>query len=506
MAEEKKRSHKIPLTFVTRLTIVFAIVAAFTAILAIVIISLTWNVYFNQYTDENVQTIANNTANRIALLCDNSDELLSDCVYPAEQSALVSADVGIKVLDTNGNTFYDSAKDPVVIEEAEKAGVSSKLSQPSNPEQIALANIIVDQKVIGSVRVWVYGSSALMSRLDLEFRDNSYKSLLVAGIGAVAASSILGLLFARGLMAPINKLSRTALAVKEGDLSARANIKGDDELAKLGETFDEMVASVEKDRQLERRLISDVAHELRTPLMGIQSVVEAMIDGVYKADDDHLQLVNEEVKRLSRLVDALLKLSRLENRSQQMREEHIDLGELVHDIALTHKLLVEESGLKLEFETEPDIIVIGDSDMLRQAVVNLMSNAVRYTPEGGKVQLTVRKAASFAEVRVADTGIGISSENLKMVFSRFWRADEGRSRASGGLGVGLSIVKEVVDRHKGSVSVESELGKGTAFTIKLPLYVKRNKPEEKISGNPRTRWLREKPEAAAPADSRGGGH
>lgn len=472
-----------------KLTLVFALVAAITVVIAITLVSYIWSLYFNEYTAQNIQTLAQNTANRIALLSDDEGALTSYTVYPAEQSALVSPNVGVKVLDANGNTVYDSATDPIVLKDAEESGMSYDMNQPSNPEQIALANIIVDRKVIGSVRVWVYGGDALMNKLDLRFRDNSLKALVMAGVGSVVIASVLGVFFSRRLMSPIERLAYTASLVKEGDFSARASIKGSNEIAQLGETFDDMVAAIEKDRQLEQRLVSDVAHELRTPLMGIQSTVEAMIDGVYEADDEHLQLVNVEVKRLSRLVDALLKLSRLEARSQQMREEPINLSSLAHDIALTHQLFVTDSGLTLDCVTEPDIMVLGDSDMLRQAIVNLISNAVRYTPEGGRVELGVRNNDGYAEITVADTGIGISQDDLKMVFSRFWRADAGRARASGGLGIGLAIVNEIVDRHDGAVTVESEVGVGTVFVIKIPLYIKSEKPASKTSGNPRARWL-----------------
>ena len=266
---------------------------------------------------------------------------------------------------------------------------------------------------------------------------------------------------------------KTARAIGDGDLSARTKLTGEDEVARLGETFDVMAESVEKDRDLERRLTTDVAHELRTPLMAIQATVEAMIDGVYEADEERLVTVNSEIQRLSRLVNALLKLSRLENRGEPMKEEVVNVGELISGIVATHEMFVSDSGLTLEYDAEPDVMVVGDADMIRQATANLISNAVRYTPEGGHITVSVQKGDIMASIAVRDTGIGLTKEEARMVFSRFWRADAGRNRESGGLGVGLAVVKEIVDRHGGWVQVEGEKGQGRLLHHPYPVVRRR---------------------------------
>lgn len=295
---------------------------------------------------------------------------------------------------------------------------------------------------------------------------------VTAAFGVVLAV-LIGFLFSRAMVRPINHIASTARAIQEGDLSARTYLQGEDEVARLGETFDAMADAIEKDRLLERRLTTDVAHELRTPLMAIQATVEAMIDGVYKADEEHLLTVNSEVQRLSRLVDALLRLSRLENRTDPMKEEVLNLGELIGSVVLAHEVLVTDSGLMIHYSAQPNVFVKGDPDMLRQAVANLISNAVRYTPEGGEIWVSVRAGDMMASITVEDTGIGLTRDEAKMVFSRFWRAESGRNRESGGLGVGLAVVKEIVDRHGGWVQVEGEKGVGATFTMHVPIYDER---------------------------------
>ena len=196
--------------------------------------------------------------------------------------------------------------------------------------------------------------------------------------------------------------------------------------------------------------------------MAIQSTVEAMVNGVFEADAERLETVNSEVQRLSRLVDALLKLSRLENRATPMKEEVVDVGELIQSIVSTHEAFVADSGLTFEYRAEKGVLVVGDPDMIRQATANLISNAVRNTPEGGHVSVTVSKGDIMASIAVRDTGIGLSPEEAKMVFSRFWRADAGRNRASGGLGIGLAVVKEIVDRHGGGCRSRARRAKAPA--------------------------------------------
>lgn len=472
----------LDISFAARVTLAFAAIAAMTVLVAIGVISLVWQEFFRAYTTENMQVMANNTALRIATAYEQTGTLNNrEAVRPAEQAVDMTSGIGIRVVDMNGNTMYDSS---VAGDGANADGVQPS-SEPSDPNKVAYTSILVNNQPVGSVHLWVYGSDTLMRQNDVDLLNSSYRAVLIAAVAAIVLASCLGYLFARTLVKPINRITSTARAIEDGDLSARTNLYGDDEIARLGETLDEMAAAIEKDRELERRLTGDVAHELRTPLMAIQATVEAMIDGVYIPDVERLSTVNSEVQRLSRLVDALLRLSRLENRTTPMKQEIIDVGELIETVVSTHTMFINESGLSLAYKAQPNVLVKGDPDMIRQAVANLISNAVRYTPEGGHVDVRVSEDDISAAISVRDTGIGLSKEEARMVFSRFWRADAGRDRTSGGLGIGLAVVKEIVDRHGGWVQVEGEKGKGARFTIHIPLY----KPEFDES-NPNTRMTR----------------
>jgi signal transduction histidine kinase len=233
-----------------------------------------------------------------------------------------------------------------------------------------------------------------------------------------------------------------------------------------------MADSIESDRLLERRLTSDVAHELRTPLMGIQATVEAIEDGIYPADNQHLSVISNETRRLARLTNAILELSRLENATEQFSMQRIDSIIPVSASIDLHSALLEASELSFKTNLTEGLFITADSDKLQQAVGNFLSNAARYTPEGGTVVVSTYAEEGQCIISIADTGIGISTEDKEKLFSRFWRADAARNRATGGIGVGLAIAKEIIERHKGYISVESTVGQGTTFFIHIPLALR----------------------------------
>lgn len=450
------------LSYRARVILTCVAISFLTVTLSLGMVALIWNQFFSTYAANNIETLVQQTANRIADLYQKTLSLEGDTLIPAREAADSSDELGVMVVSAKGNKLFDST-DGLSPEEAAKQG-------PSAATQIAIAPIEVSGSDVGNVRVWVYGSNALMSKVDRQFQMDTFLALLVAGGIALVFALLFGMVFVKSLVRPLDRITRTARELSEGNLSARTGISGSDELSRLAETMDEMAESFQRDRKLEQQLTSDVAHELRTPLMAIQANVEAMIDGVYEKDEEHLMLVDAEVGRLSKLVDGLLKLSRLEMRTTPMREEPVDLTALAADVVSSHEAFIEDCGISISLGAQQDVKTLGDADMIRQAVTNLVSNAIRYTDEGGSITISVFREGRMAAIAVQDTGIGLSPEEEKMVFSRFWRADSGRAKESGGLGIGLSLVKEIVDRHHGRVAVKGTKGVGATFTLYFPLY------------------------------------
>ena len=456
--EEKKG---FTISFTKRVMLVSIAVSLITIISSVVVLSAVWNQHFQSYTRENVQRVADGTA---AAIADGYEQSNGDW-YGGALSAATSASslydsVYLQVRTIDGTIVYDDRANDVL----------GSVDVKEDGSNVASAPIMVDGEKVGTVLVRVPGSETLLTKFDEDFRDKSYNAMIFAAVIALIIAMVMGAIFARTIAAPVKKITNAAKALKEGDYSARTGMTGSDEIARLGNMFDLMADSVESNRKLERRLVTDVAHELRTPLMAIQSTVEAMIDGVFKPDAERLETLNSEVQRLSRLVDALLKLSRLESRTKPIEQKKVDLTEMLSSVVQTHQAYIHDAGLNLEFEYDPHVYVFGDADLLRQATANLISNAVRYTPEGGTITLLARKGDLMGQIVVKDTGIGLTPEEAKLVFQRFWRADSGRARATGGLGIGLSVVKEIVEQHNGWVRVEGRPNEGACFTIYIPLY------------------------------------
>lgn len=460
---------KFNVSFTTRIVLVALAVAVTSILVSVLVLSFVWNEHFQTYARDNVQRLADSTASAIAQGYEDSHgDWYSGALSAASSASTLYETVHIQVRDRDGQVVYDDSSDDIL----------GSTHYEGSEGNVATAPIRVDGQQVGVVYVRVFGSDSLLTQTDEEFRNKSYQALLFSCLIAVVVAFIVGSLVARALSAPIKKVTDAAAALKEGDYSARTGMQGNDEIARLGNMFDRMADSIETNRNLERRLVTDVAHELRTPLMAIQSTVEAMIDGVFEPDVERLETLNSEVRRLSRLVNALLQLSRLESRTTPIERGKVDLTELLSQVVSTHQAYIQDAGLSLEFQYDPHVYVYGDADMLRQATANLISNAVRYTPEGGTITLTAHKGDIMGQIAVRDTGIGLTPEEAKQVFQRFWRADAGRTRATGGLGVGLSVVKEIVDQHGGWVRVEGRPNEGACFTMYIPLY-EEEEPDKK---------------------------
>lgn len=453
-------------TFARRLAVAFAIVAALTAALAAGVIAISWSIEFDRYLQSNLQHTANGIA-RIASEAYARYGGWSLQTFGTIPSWGPFTGLAVQILDKDGTVIYDDTTEHVTDVSGKVVGEQQVVISPEGPARTA--PVIVRGEQVGTVRVWAFGPALGLTDRDLQFRRASLRALAFAALVAIAAASLAGMFYAARLVRPIERITATASALRSGDRSARTGMTGSDEIAVLGRTIDEMADAIEADRELERRLTADVAHELRTPLQAIQATVEAMQDGVLPADEVHLATVREETMRLSRLAHAILELSRLESGSLPFDMHELDLADPLRTAADAHEALFDACGLTFTARVASGLMVVADPDRIQQAVGNLLSNAARYTPAGGSVTLRARKDGDVAVVEVEDTGIGVREEDLPHLFSRFWRADAARERSSGGLGIGLAVTKEIVERHGGRIGVERRREGGTRFIIRLPL-------------------------------------
>jgi two-component system sensor histidine kinase BaeS len=243
------------------------------------------------------------------------------------------------------------------------------------------------------------------------------------------------------------------------------------EIQELVLATEELAQTIKEQDKLRKRLTSDVAHELRTPLATLQSHLEAMIDGIWEATPARLSFCYDELIRLTRLINDLNELSVIESDKIQLNKTEVGLSKLLNEMLENFRLLFEEKNIAVTANIQQGIIVRGDNDRLRQIFVNILSNANKYTPEHGRVIVNLGSEPSWAVTEIRDTGKGISSQDLAHIFERFYRGDLSRSRESGGAGIGLTIAKAMVEAHQGTLEVESELGVGTIVRIRLPIYL-----------------------------------
>jgi len=275
----------------------------------------------------------------------------------------------------------------------------------------------------------------------------------------------------RRIANPLAEIMDAADAVSQGDLSVRVKENNFGEFQALSQSFNRMVAEIERTNQLRRNLAADVAHELNTPLHIIQGTLEAILDGLYQPDAETIQSLLDETHLLSRLVDDLRTLSLAEAGQLPLKIETVSSADLLSDIRTSFSGQAETAGIHLDIQIFPALQIKCDPNRLNQVLSNLTANALRYTPKGGYIKILAVKDGNFHQITVRDNGSGIKAEDLPFVFDRFWRGDRSRSRTDGsGHGLGLAIAKQLVQAHGGTLGVESEVGAGTIFTIRLPIH------------------------------------
>ncbi len=459
-----------------QLGVAFAVVAALTAMLAAGISTWSWQNTFDDYVRERVQSDANYLANYAA----STWETFGGTWNP--QSLAQIASIGavrglrVQVLDEYGNVLVDSITLTVHSTmpgvPGPTIGQPTGTGSPSFPmtKPVVSVPVYVDETRVGSVLVSSASPGTFLTDQDVRFRNASSSGLLIAALLAVALATAGGVAYSRIFSRPIEKVTRTAAALRADSRDARTEMTGDDPVGVLGRTLDEMADAIQTEREFERRFTADVAHELRTPLQAIQATVEAMQDGVLPADSEHLGIVRDETVRLGRLAHSILELSRLENRTAPMRAAPLDPAVPLSRSVETHRALLESLDLELVEDIEEGATVIGDSDRLTQAFGNLIANAAHYTPAGGTVAVRLAISPTNAVATVRDTGIGIDESDRDRAFDRFWRSEGARERVRAGFGVGLSIVREILGQHGGDVSLAAnEGGPGTTVTVRLPL-------------------------------------
>jgi heavy metal sensor kinase len=312
------------------------------------------------------------------------------------------------------------------------------------------------------------------ARSEEPLRHELREILFVQGVGlpvALALASLVGYELARRALGPVGRMAESARRISAERLSERLPVDNpSDELGHLAAVFNDAFARLERSFEQMRRFTADASHELRTPLTALRSVGEV---GLQERPDDRLfaDVVGsmlEEADRLARLVDTLLTLSRADAGQLRLAQEPVDLAALARDVAAYLEDLAQEKGQRVEVEAAATAAVRGDWLVLRQAVVNVVDNAIKYSPDGAPIRIRVGRDEQRSWIAVIDQGLGIAAEHRDRIFERFYRVDMARSREMGGTGLGLALAEWAIEAHGGRIELESQVGRGSTFRLVLP--------------------------------------
>ncbi len=340
----------------------------------------------------------------------------------------------------------------------------------TSSERAAATPIQVDGQTVG----WLIADPQMMHGVTdtaaQDFLARVNRSILLAALAAGLIALGLGFLLFRQITAPLDALASASDKIATGDLTARAPVRGDDEIARVARSFNAMADNLAHSETARRNMLADIAHELRNPIGVIQSHLEAMMDEVFPTDKAQLASLHDETILLSRLVNDLRELSLADAGQLTLTREPTDLCALIERTVAAFQPQASEQHIVLTTLLAENIPLLNlDAQRIEQVLRNLLSNALRYTPANGNVTVKLGRDGNFARIEVHDTGTGIAPHALPHVFERFWRGDKSRSRARGGTGLGLAIAKQWVEAHGGKIGVASELNKGTMFWFTLPL-------------------------------------
>ncbi len=315
----------------------------------------------------------------------------------------------------------------------------------------------------------VSSSGVSLSSLQMTFKSIGL-FFIWGGLIAGAIALLMTFFMSRRILAPVKSLASAAVLLGKGDFRQRVQIRDKGELGQLADTFNSMASDLERAEQLRRNMVADIAHELRTPLSNIRGYLEAVRDGIKKPDADTIGSLQEEASLLSRLVDDLQELSLAEAGELTLVRSEEDVAGLVRQAVTAVEGQSSAKGLSLAVELSDNLLTVNvDSHRIGQVLRNLFENAIAHTGTGGTITVAARQLEGYVEVSVIDTGEGIPPEDLPNIFERFYRVDKSRTRATGGSGLGLTIVKRLIEAHGCTIEAYSEPGKGSRFTFTLPV-------------------------------------
>ena len=446
-----------------------------TAIGSILIASLVSNYMigkkFNNYLIEEHKT----KVDKIATIIDglySSQAGFSDSNKNEILRYASAEELYIEVKDATGTEVFTSGNSNLQNKTMMGSMMNSMMNSSSsiNPGQYMEDKypLLKNNEKIGSIVFGYYGTSYFNASA-LTFKTTLNQSFFLSIFIALIFGLIISILLSKQISSPLTKITDAANRMRNGDLEARSLVASKTkEIDDLAISINYLADTMQKQELLRKRLTSDMAHELRTPLTNLKSHIEALLDKVWKPTEEVLTSFYEEIQRLIKLVEGLNDIAKLEQTNLILNKSKFNLSLQLEKIITAFQPLYNNSDLKICSKLIPNVEVLMDKDKLKQVMYNLLSNSLKYSKPNGEVLLTLKSENHSIIIEIKDNGIGISEKDLPFIFERFYRSDESRDKNTGGSGIGLTIVKAIIEAHKGTINVSSTLGKGSTFVLSFP--------------------------------------
>ena len=397
----------------------------------------------------------------------NKDELLRYAVLE---------ELYIQVKDANGNVVFDSGNSHLqhknmmetMMGNMMKNGIGKHSNMSLEEYMEETHSLVKDKKNIGTIVVGYFGTSYL-NQGALTFKMTLNHSFILSGFIALIFGLGVSFILAKQLMNPLVKITKTANEMRKGNLAVRSEVKSKTkEIEELSASINYLAETLQNQEMLRKRLTSDMAHEIRTPLTTLKTHVEALLDGIWEPTEERFQSFYDEIERLADLVDNLRNLAKLEQADLKLNKTKFNLSGELEKIILSFEPLYSKNNHIITSNIDENVWVQMDKDKLKQIMHNLLSNGYKYLKSKGKVLVELKKEKEGICIKVEDNGIGIPEKDIPYIFERFYRTDLSRDKSTGGSGIGLTITKSLVESHGGKISVESKEGEGSTFIVEFP--------------------------------------
>lgn len=463
------------ISLVKKLSIGFILAVLGSIILASAISNYTVGNKFKDYLVDEHKTKVENIVKIIDDLY-NTQKDTSEIDTDEIQRYAELQELYIEVKDKDNNTIYSSGKSHL----QNKNMMGNMMGSMKRPMMHNFSGInigeynedkyplTIDNVDRGTIIIGYFGTSYL-STASLSFISTLNRSFMISAMAALIFGIIISLIISKQISKPLAKITETANEMRNGNLNVRAMVSSNTkEIAELSNSINYLAETLKSQEMLRKRLTSDMAHELRTPLTTLKTHIEAFIDGIWQPTSDRFEVFYEEIERLTKMVDNLRDLSKLEQTNISLNKSKVNLSSELERIVDTYRPLYIKENYKLTSAIEPDIKAIIDIDKFKQIMNNLISNSYKYLKPMGKVSVILKKENQNVVIKVIDNGIGIPKKDIPYIFERFYRSDLSRNKNTGGSGIGLTITKAFVEAHGGRIYLESKIDEGTTFTVEFP--------------------------------------